>query len=71
MTVAERSASEQQDWSQIASAPYPLLVDGELLISTERLTLDVVYPFNNEVVGKVYAAGHAEVERAVVAAKPA
>jgi acyl-CoA reductase-like NAD-dependent aldehyde dehydrogenase len=71
MTVVEPSASSRQDWSQISRDPYPLLVDGELVVPTERQTLDVVYPFTNEVVGQVYVAGPAEVERAVAAARAA
>src|SRR5579862_7469744 len=72
MTVAERStASSQQDWSQLRKDPYPLLIDGELIAPSARDTLDVVYPFTNETVARVYAAGPAEVERAVAAARAA
>jgi acyl-CoA reductase-like NAD-dependent aldehyde dehydrogenase len=69
MTVAERTASDQQDWSLIQAEPYPLLVDGALVVPAGRATLDVVYPFTNQVVGRVYAAGAAEVDRAVAAAR--
>jgi betaine-aldehyde dehydrogenase len=71
MTVVERTASDRQDWSLIQSDPYPLLIDGELGIPTDRTTLDVVNPFTNEVVASVFAAGQAEVDRAVGAARKA
>jgi acyl-CoA reductase-like NAD-dependent aldehyde dehydrogenase len=72
MTVAaQRTASDRQDWSQIASSPYPLLIDGELSIPDERATLDVVFPFNNQVVGQIYVAGPTEVERGIAAARTA
>lgn len=71
MTVAERSASDQQDWSQIQRDPYPLLLDGELVVPARGERLEVVYPFTNEVVAHVFVAGHDEVERAVGAARGA
>src|SRR5450759_560574 len=72
MTLAERStASGQQDWSQLRRDPYPLLIDGALVLPEGRETLDVVYPFTNEVVAHVAVAGPAEVDRAVAAARAA
>ena len=71
MTVAAASASAQQDWSQLRQDPYPLLIDGELVVPPDRATLDVVYPFTNQPVARVYVAGPAEVDRAVAAARRA
>jgi acyl-CoA reductase-like NAD-dependent aldehyde dehydrogenase len=72
MTAAETAtASGQQDWSQLRHAPYPLLIDGELVIPPDRATFDVIYPFTNQPVARVYAAGPAEVDRAVAAARRA
>jgi acyl-CoA reductase-like NAD-dependent aldehyde dehydrogenase len=72
MTVAEPStASSQQDWSQLRKDPYPLLIDGELIVPSTRATLDVVYPFTNQTVARVYEAGPGEVDRAVAAARAA
>jgi Aldehyde dehydrogenase family len=72
MTVAHTStASSHQDWSQLRQDPYPLLIDGELVVPPDRATLDVVYPFTNQPVARVYAGGPAEVDRAVAAARAA
>jgi acyl-CoA reductase-like NAD-dependent aldehyde dehydrogenase len=72
MTVAEPAgASARQDWSQLRKDPYPLLIDGELVIPEHRETLEVIYPFTNESVARVYTAGPAEVDRAVLAARNA
>jgi acyl-CoA reductase-like NAD-dependent aldehyde dehydrogenase len=65
------SAPAGPDWSHVAREPYPLLVDGALTIPTGRDTLEVVYPFTNAVVAHVYAAGPAEVDRAVTSARQA
>ena len=65
------TVSSQQDWSQLRKDPYPLLIDGELVAPAGGETLDVVYPFTNETVARVYVAGPAEVERAVAAARAA
>jgi acyl-CoA reductase-like NAD-dependent aldehyde dehydrogenase len=71
MTVAESTASQQQDWSLIQSDPYPLLIDAELVTPIDRATLEVVNPFTNEVVATVFAAGPTEVDRSVSAARKA
>ena len=42
---------------------YPLLI-GEKEITTEN-HLNVLDPFNNEIVGKTYLAGHVELENAI------
>src|SRR5579872_6930126 len=71
MTVIETTPSSQQDWSQLRSDPYPLLINGELVTPRDRSTADVVYPFTNEVVAHVYAAGPVEVDTAVASARAA
>jgi len=71
MTVIDTpSATAGPDWSHVSRDPYPLLIDGELSVPAGGDTLDVVYPFTNEVVAHVYSAPPADVDRAVASAPP-
>jgi phenylacetaldehyde dehydrogenase len=72
MTVIDTpSATAGPDWSQVSRDPYPLLIDGELTVPAGRETLEVVYPFTNEVVAHVYTAAPSDVDRAVASARGA
>lgn len=69
-TTIDRYADDPR-WSLISSAPYPLLIGGELRPAAGGATFDAVSPRTDRAVASIALAGAADVAAAVAAARAA
>lgn len=69
-TAIDRFADDSR-WSLIRSAPYPLLIGGELRAAADGATFEAVSPRDGRAIARISLAGAADVAAAVAAARAA